>query len=702
MANMNDILNATLKDDMDAVDIVEDVDVVDDIDDLLESAITAPMYLSDVLVPSGQVVTDTIADRIKSGVLFDMDVTMFLDRNERQNVVSRALTELEKERAIKISEYKAELRKVMEKQALDIDPDFEYPTNPKEEGYLDEDVKPIWFEYKKKRDDAEKTIEHFKELPYTVCAAILIASGAVQGITYVHGDDSNADMLLVYRQFRGKTPTLWAEINPDNKKPLAEIAHYTSVLNAKLTKGDREQLITILKKDAPKTFVPTHDANIMFVGNGVIDATGIKYNPQLDMNVDENGEIAKFYPYGTEEAERIIFKEFPMRYTCPKNFHPEKTMVLPVFHNADGTDWNIIDSIKELYDEPYKVQYAFENLQGTVRGSNYGRATIHANKDGGAGGGNGKSTFIAIKTELIGQQYVLSVSISTLGKDQFATEELPKYSAVMCGENGGSEDDKYDVTKFKWFGRQDEPLFINRKHTNGLTIRWSGPADWAMNEGKINPTDPSDSVYACVEILVYSKNFRGAKEREYIKKDYVKRDEALEYLLWYLIVKFPWREDCRYSPEVLKKMEPAKAAFRAESRPAMTFLSEVLLPSVDEDGNTVPAGVNVKRLPVEVLYEMFCGWALSRGRKSLMNLDRFKMDVASWCNDHYDDYYYVPDQFRMVAEDVHGEHDDQAIIEHSGRLGNYLDSNTYTSLKGSYKWAASMEKKRFRGGVYKR
>jgi len=675
-----------------------------DINNILEDAIKAMRHLSDVLVPSAQVVMDTVADRIKKG-LFDMDVTMFLDRNARQNIVSKAITALEQERSIKIGEYKAELRKVLEAQALAIDPDFEYPTTKKDEGYLDEDVVPIWFEYKTKRDAAEKTIAHFTKLPYTVCEAILVASGAIRGITYVDDDDTNSDMLLVYRQFRGTTPTLWAEIDTSSKTPLAEIAHYTSTLNADLSPSDRAQMLNLMKNDVPKFTVERHNPSILFVANGVVDARDIHYDPTVDMNVDANGQIARLYAYGTDKAEEIINTEYPLRYTSPLKFYPVNTLKMPVYHNdADGLDWNPLDGIKDLYDADYKIQYIFENLQATVRGSNYGRATLHVNKAGGAGGGNGKNCIIAIKSGLIGQQNVLPVSIATLGLDIFATETLPRYSAIMCGENEGSEDKKYKCDKFKLLCRQDEALFLNRKHRDGITVFWSGPTDWAMNEGKINTTDPSDSVYSAVEIIEYSKSFRGTHERRYIKDDYVRRTETLEYLLWYLVVKFPWREDCSYSPWVLERLAPAKAEFRAESRPAMTFMNEVYLPSVDSDTQeTVPAGVTVKKMPVDALYEMYTGWALSKGMKALMNSNRFAMDVQSWCNDHFQEFAYDKGQSRMLAADMDGNTDDWAILEYSNRLGNFLSNATYANVNGSYSWdKKSLSKKRMRGWVVRR
>lgn len=693
--NMNDILNAELKED-EVIDVVvedNEEEKVPVADDALESAILnanrnsmtddakaqATLNASLVPIPSEQDVTAKVAEMIREGDI-PVDIKMIINKTKRSEMIGNVLAILEKFRIDAVKQYKHDLFVEATRIGADTDSD----------------------DFKRMLRDADGVIKPYRVLPWLVVASLLVASKAITAITYVRGANKD-NCLLLYRDYKYGVPRLWSEVDTSAAGDLSEISHLVSLLNANLTGTDLKKMKSLLMEWSNPKFVNARNTKIVFALNGVVDCRDIHWNEQLQMNVDKDGVIAKLYPYGTEEAEELIHQEYPLRYNCPWNFTPDVTVKLPVLVGPDGIEWNPIDGIKELFydNEDYKVDYLMQNLQGTVRGTNFGRGTIHANKAGGAGGGNGKSTFLAIKTMLIGQQYVLSVSIPTMGKDDKALENLPESAAIFTHEGQSANGEKYEVDMFKAICRQDGPIFINRKHKKGVTVIWRGPTDWDMNEGRLNPKDGSDSVYRCVEIVEYVKSFGGSSERRYIKDDFVKRQEVLEYLFWYVLVKVPFREDDQYSPEVLEKLAPAKTAFRAESRPVMTFLDDVMMPSYDEEADEmIPEGIKMERVPVEVLYEIYKAWARKRGYTMTVTLRSFKEDAERWCGEHRDKFSYNPKKFRLTNADADGMKDDPAILEYISFLGEYVTDGKYTDqrMPHSFKW--NDKTRRYTGGIF--
>ena len=634
-----------------------------------------------VLMPSSQLVMNKVAEMIMKGDM-NLDITSITNARKRAKVIGRVITELEMTRLDMIKEYKKDLFREAKTKGVDTDTE----------------------EFRATLRRADGCIKVFSSIPGTVIVALLVASKAVQSITYVRGA-SEKNRMLLYRDYDHGVAKLWSEIDTGKSGDLSEISHMISLLNADLSGVELKKMRTLLLKWTKPTFVEGHDTKIIFVKNGVIDCRDIHWNEQLQMNVDDNGVIAKLYPYGTEEAEELICREYPLKYGCPYDFHAVTNLPLPVYREYDGIPWDPISGIRELFndDEQYKADYDFENLQATVRGTNYGRATLHVNKAGGAGGGNGKTTFLEIKIQLIGRQYVLAVSIPTIGNDKFALETLTECAAIFCSEGQSASGEKYEVDLFKDLCRQDTSFYINRKHKPGVTFNWHGGTDWAMNEGRINPKDGSDSVYAAVNIVEYNKSFRGSHERAYIKNDYIKRTDTLEYLLWYVLVKVPFRENDQYSPELIEKLEPAKKAFRSASRPVMSFLDEVMLESFDEENNEViPAGIHLQRTPSDVLFAIYLAWARRKGYTQTMNLRNFRDECAKWCGEHRGEFVWMDKKYRLKKDDTEGLRDDPAIVQNVSMLNEYISDARYTEHKatGAYVWNDKSKNYLFTGVIF--
>ena len=222
-----------------------------------------------VLMPSSQLVMNKVAEMILKGDM-NLDITSITNARKRAKVIGRVITELEMTRLDMIKEYKKDLFREAKTKGVDTDTE----------------------EFRATLRRADGCIKVFSSIPGTVIVALLVASKAVQSITYVRGA-SEKNRMLLYRDYDHGVAKLWSEIDTGKSGDLSEISHMISLLNADLSGVELKKMRTLLLKWTKPTFVEGHDTKIIFVKNGVIDCRDIHWNEQLQMNVDDNGVIAK-------------------------------------------------------------------------------------------------------------------------------------------------------------------------------------------------------------------------------------------------------------------------------------------------------------------------------------------------------------------------------------------------------------------------
>ena len=256
-----------------------------------------------------------------------------------------------------------------------------------------------------------------------------------------------------------------------------------------------------------------------------------------------------------------------------------------VIHNdADGTDWDIESWMKELNDDPNVVNLLWQLLGAAIR------PNVSWNKSAwfyAQSGNNGKGTLCELMRALCGERTHVSLKLSDLGKE-FMLEPLVHASAIITDENAVG---KYidDVANLKAIITNDI-VPMNRKHKEPISFRFRGFMVQCVNEMP-RVRDKSDSFYRRQLFIPFEKSYTGC-ERKYIKDDYIKRPEVLEYVLLRVL---------EMMPDYYELAEPAccKAAldeYKEYNDPVRQFLVE-MLPRFKWD-----------LLPNDFLYDLYREW----------------------------------------------------------------------------------------------
>ena len=205
------------------------------------------------------------------------------------------------------------------------------------------------------------------------------------------------------------------------------------------------------------------------------------------------------------------------------NYNPNAVNV--VIHNPlDNTDWDVESWIKELSDDPDIVQLLWEIMGAIIRPhvSWNKSAWFYSTK-----GNNGKGTLCSLMRNLCGKESYASIPLSDFGKD-FMLEPLLQATAIIVDENNvGEFIDK--AANLKAIITNDV-IQLNRKFKTPIAYQFYGFMVQCINEMP-RIKDKSDSFYRRQLFVPFDKCFTG-HERRYIKDDYLKRTEVLEYVLY--------------------------------------------------------------------------------------------------------------------------------------------------------------------------
>lgn len=198
-----------------------------------------------------------------------------------------------------------------------------------------------------------------------------------------------------------------------------------------------------------------------------------------------------------------------------------------IYNEEDGTKWDVMSWIADLSNDPEIVELLWEIIGATLR------PNVAWNKSAwfySELGNNGKGTLCSMLRNIIGSASYASVPLSDFGKD-FMLEKLIGTNAIIVDENDvGIFIDK--VANLKAVITKDV-IQINRKHKVPIAYRPHCFVIQCLNElPRIK--DKSDSFYRRQIFIPFDKCFTGC-ERKYIKEDYLKRPEVLEYVVYYVM-----------------------------------------------------------------------------------------------------------------------------------------------------------------------
>lgn len=266
---------------------------------------------------------------------------------------------------------------------------------------------------------------------------------------------------------------------------------------------------------------------------------------------------------------------------CRVDYNPQATN--PIIHNPDdNTYWDVESWMQEISNDPEIVNLLWEILGAIIR------PLVPWNKIAwfyAETGNNGKGTLCELMRQLCGKGSYAAIRLADMGKE-FYLEPLLHASAIITDENDvGAYIDKAANLKALVTG---DAIQINRKFREPVAHQFRGFIVQCMNEMP-RIKDKSDSFFRRQLFVPFDKCFTGI-ERKYIKEDYLKRKDVLEYVLWRVLnmsyYELSEPDACRLALEEYKEYND----------PVRQFCTEVL-PMAQWD-----------MLPFAMLYDAYRKW----------------------------------------------------------------------------------------------
>ncbi len=347
------------------------------------------------------------------------------------------------------------------------------------------------------RRDADKKTNHAdhpklvkpKVLDEVTCARILLDRYDIAAISLADGHGAADLTLLGIYCDSGDERGLYTT----SDKPIIRLAY---ALKPSLTAYGAESVVQTVKSMAP--VVPkTQDARLIPVANGIFNR--------------ETRELMDF------DSKYVFLAKSPVRY------NPHATN--PVIQQPDGTPWDVESWMDDLSDDEGVSELLWEILSAAVRpGERWDQAAfLHSSK-----GNNGKGTFCALVRNLLGPDGHTSVPIAKFSV-QFALSDLIHAKAIVTDENPVGAFSK-DLGDFKAVITGDT-FMLERKWKNPVSVSFSGMVIQCVNDFP-KSRDKSASYTRRQLFIPFKKWFGGdGVERKYIKNDYLKRQDVLEYVL---------------------------------------------------------------------------------------------------------------------------------------------------------------------------
>lgn len=303
------------------------------------------------------------------------------------------------------------------------------------------------------------------------------------------------------------------------------------------------------------------------------------------------------------------------------DYNPNATNII-IHNDADGTDWDVESWMKDLFDDPELEQLAWELISAILRPNVpwYKSAWFISET-----GNNGKGTICSLMRSLTGRGTYTVIPLAKFSKD-FMLEPLIKANAVIVDENSvGTYIDSADNLKAAITG---DVIQVNRKFKTPVNFKFRGMLIECVNEVP-RVKDRSPSLIRRLLLIPFRKCFTGM-ERKYIKEDYLKRKEVLEYVL-YKVMHMDHYE-LSNPTECIHTMEE----FRLNNDPVAQFAEEIL-PECKWDF-----------LPNQFLYDIYLAWLRENCPSSTpLNKTQFLRDLRRFLDTSKT--WYAPKSPRNVG-----------------------------------------------------
>lgn len=506
-----------------------------------------------------------------------------------------------------------------------------YNLGPRDESTSKDDPIKVQYPYQK------QSSKRFKNLitlhPYQV-ARITVSFFHIKKIMWSKKEDRDNFSLAVYHS-SGEDEGIY-----DTSNFSLELA--ISKISALLDGSEFKMTLRAVKSLAPMV-VRNENPNLIAVNNGIFDY--------------ETKKLLPFSPdYVFLTKSRI-------------NFNPDAKLTNITM--PDGEIWNVENWMSALSDDSEVVNSLWEITSAILRPHvSWNKAIFLYSPIGN----NGKGTYCELLRNLLGANAYSSISIKNFSKE-FMLTPLLKVNAVIADEN---ETNNYleNAENFKSAVTGDY-LRINIKNKEPKDLVYKGLIVQCVNN-VVKARDKSQSFYRRLLILPLEKRFEGI-ERKYIKDDYIKRNDVLEYVLYKaLMSNFYEFSDVSASNNLVKEMKEI-------NDPVRQFVFDVFDDFVWD------------LLPNAFLYDCYKSWFaknMPSTSKCLSNRTFIK-DLKTILSDEKKEWVYTENQLTYKGRI---ESPEPLIIEYN--LTDWMNKN----YKGSDKDLIAMptfDKKWYRGFLRK-
>lgn len=271
-------------------------------------------------------------------------------------------------------------------------------------------------------------------------------------------------------------------------------------------------------------------------------------------------------------------------FTCKTNVNYVIDPQNPVITADDGSTWDVDTWIKDLCEDDDTNQLMWETIKASFD------PTIAAGKSIwwiSEQGNNGKGTLGDLIRNIVGAGNYSSLNIPSYGKEFMLSALIGKGLNIADENPVNAYAESLEAYKAAITG---DDILINRKYMNPVVYRSQG-VDIQMMNGLTKTKDKSDSLLRRIVIVPFTKSFTNNGEKKYIKQDYVKRQDVLEYVQYKALNMDDFTEFT--TPQ--KSVEMMNV-FVEMNDPVVEFWNEMSTQFANE------------MVPVTFAYELFVAW----------------------------------------------------------------------------------------------
>lgn len=367
---------------------------------------------------------------------------------------------------------------------------------------------------------------------------------------------------------------------------------------ADVTKDDNENFLLGVYNETGKE----EERGLYLTGTEVVRLLAREYKPSLN-----NKEFAEMISYLHDYAQTVrrcekeyyvpvkngVFNKITKQLEpfTPKLVFLSKTNVdynpnaknIVIHNDEDGTDWDFDSWLPDLFNNSKGLTLLMLQIIGASLQPmhNWGKAVFFFNTKGNGG----KGTICSLIRNILGFHNCASIQLVDMAK-RFDMGQIIGKQAIITDENDVGAFVE-SANAFKCLVTHD-PVKIERKYKDPISYIFMGFIIQCFNDLP-KSKDKTDSFYRRQLFVPFPKSFTGA-ERKYIKDDYLKRKEVLEYVQ-YKVLNMDYDE--LSEPEECRDL---LSEYKTLNDPIRDCLEEIL----PEIANDV--------VPTQFIYDVYKSW----------------------------------------------------------------------------------------------